>query len=96
MKVCPYFLSLFLVEAHWPLDVHMTNPPTSPSCNLQGASCTVGRFSQGRALGNTYSHLDARDIQMDLDLTLAVQVKVYIYDSLTDAAQFDLATAKPS
>jgi hypothetical protein len=96
VKVCLSFLSLVLVEAHWALDVHMLSPHTSPSRNLQGASHTVGGFSRGRALGNTYSHTDAREIQMDLDLTLAVQGKVYIYNSLIDAARFDLATAKPS
>jgi len=30
---------------------------TSPSHNLQGTSCTVGGFSCGHALGNTYMSL---------------------------------------
>ena len=59
---------------------------TSPSHNLQGASRTVRGFSWGHALENTYSHADASDLQMDLDLTIAVHGKVYIYESLVDAA----------
>jgi len=73
----------------------MISPSTSPSKNLQGASRTTGGFSRGRALGNTFNIGDAPDYEMDLDLTLAVPGKVYIYDSSSDLVDLDPTTVKP-
>ena len=64
----------------------MVSPPTSPSRNLQGASQISGGVICGRALGNVFNLGDASDLQMDLDLMLAVPGKVYIYDSASDVA----------
>ena len=77
-------------------DIHMISPPTSPSKNLQGASRTTGGFSRGRTLGNTFNIADASDYQMDLDLTLSLPGKVYIYDSRSHLADLDPITVKPS
>jgi hypothetical protein len=73
----------------------MRSPPTSPSKNLQGASRTTGGFSRGRAIGNTFNMADAPDYEMDLDLTLAVPGKVYIYDSSSELKDLDPITVKP-
>lgn len=74
----------------------MISPPTSPSKNLQGASRTTGGFSRGRALGNTFNIADAHDYEMDLNLTLAIPGKVYIYDSRSHLTDLDPTTVKPS
>ena len=76
-------------------DIHMISPPTSPLKNLQGASRMTGGFSRGRALGNTFDIADAPDYEMDLDLTLAVPGKVYIYDSCSHLRDLDPTTVKP-
>ncbi len=73
----------------------MISPPSSPSKNLQGASRTTGGFSRGRALGNTFNIADASDYEMDLDLSLAIPGKVYIYDSTSDLMELDPNTVKP-
>ena len=73
----------------------MISPPTSPYKNLQGTSRTTGGFSCGRALGNTFNMADAPDYEMDLDLTLAVQGKVYIYDSHSNLMDLDPTVVKP-
>ena len=73
----------------------MISPPISPSKNLQGASRITGGFSRGRALGNTFNVADAPDYEMDLDLTLAISGKVYIYDSHSQLADLDPITVKP-
>jgi hypothetical protein len=73
----------------------MISPPLSPSKNLQGASRTTGGFSCGRALGNTFNLADAPDYEMDLDISLAILGKVYIYDSTSDLMDLDPKTVKP-
>lgn len=77
------------------VDVHMVSPPTSPSRNLQGASRTSGGIIRGRALGNVFNLADTSDLQMDLDLTLAVPGKVYIYESVSDSVTLDPTKVKP-
>ena len=72
----------------------MISPPISPSKNLQGASQITGGFSRGCALGNTFNVADAPDYEMDLDLTLAIPGKVYIYDSHSQLADLDPITVK--
>ena len=73
----------------------MISPPTSPSKNLQGASRTTRGFSHGHALGNTFNMADAPDYEMDLDLTLAVPGKVYIYDSHSNLTDLNPTVVKP-
>ena len=73
----------------------MISPPSSPSKNLQGASRTTGGFSRGQALGNTFNIADTPDYEMDLDLSLAIPGKVYIYDSTSDLMELDPNTMKP-
>ena len=73
----------------------MISLPTSPSQNLQGASQTSGGFISGRALGNVFNLADASDLQMDLDFTLAVPGKVYIYESVSNVANLDPTKVKP-
>ena len=73
----------------------MISPPTSPSRNLQGASRTSGGFIRGRALGNVFNLADASDLQMDLDFTLVVPGKVYIYESVSNVANLDPTKVKP-
>lgn len=38
----------------------MASPSTSPSRNLQGASCITGGILRGRALGNTFNFADTK------------------------------------
>jgi hypothetical protein len=73
----------------------MISPSSSPSKNLQGASQTTGGFSCGRALGNSFNIADAPEYEMDLDLSLAIPGKVYIYDSTSDLMELDPNTMKP-
>ena len=73
----------------------MISPHTSPSKNLQGASRTTGGFSHGQALGNTFNVADTPDYEMDLNLTLSIPGKVYIYESSTDLTDLDPNTVKP-
>jgi len=73
----------------------MISPPSSPSKNLQGASRTTGGFSCGRALRNTFNIADTPDYEMDLDLSLAIPGKVYIYNSTSDLMELDPNTMKP-
>ena len=74
----------------------MKSPPVSPCHNLQGSSCTTGSIIRGQALGNAYNHADASDLRLELDLSLAIPGKVYLYDVIADSSSFDLATVKPS
>ena len=74
----------------------MKSPPVSPRQNLQGSSCTTGGIIRGRALGNAYNHADTSDLQLELDLSLAIPGKVYLYDVIADSSSFDLATVRPS
>ncbi|KAF8231621.1 hypothetical protein L208DRAFT_996232, partial [Tricholoma matsutake] len=67
----------------------------SPSLNLQGASRTTGGFTCGHALGNTFNIADAPDYEMDLDLTLSIPGKVYIYESCSDLTNLDPNMVKP-
>ena len=78
------------------LDVSMKSPPVSPRHNLQGSSRTTGGIIRGRALGNAYNHADTSDLRLELDLSLAIPGKVYLYDVIADSSSFDLATVKPS
>jgi len=73
----------------------MVSPPTSPSQNPQGASQISGGVIHGQALGNVFNLGDASDLQMDLDLMLAVLGKVYIYDSGSDVVNLDPTKVKP-
>jgi len=69
-------------------DVPMASPQTSPSRNLQGASCITGGVFRGRAYGNVFNLADSHDLKID---TVAVVVgKVHLYDSCVDPA-----TTKP-
>jgi hypothetical protein len=76
-------------------DVPMLSPPTSPSQNLQGASCTTGGFTHGRALGNMFNVADAPDYEMDIDVMLSIPGKVYIYESSSELVDLDPNTVKP-
>lgn len=73
----------------------MLSPPTSPSQNLQGASRMTGGFTRGRALGNMFNVADAPEYEMDIDLTLSIPGKVYIYESSSELADLDPKTVKP-
>jgi hypothetical protein len=73
----------------------MTSPPTSPSRNLQRASRISGGIIRGRALGNTFNLADAADLEMDMDLTISVPGKVYIYESVSDPTNLDPINVKP-
>ena len=57
-------------------------------------SRTSGGFICGRALGNVFNLADASDLQMDLDFTLAVPGKVYIYESVSNVANLDPTKVK--
>lgn len=77
------------------VDIHMTSPPMSPSRNLQGASRTSGGIIRGRAFGNVFNFADTSDLQMDLDITLAIPGKVYLYESVSDSVTLDPTKVKP-
>jgi len=74
----------------------MKSPPVSPRHNLQGFSRTTGGIIHGQVLGNAYNHADTSDLWLELDLSLAIPGKVYLYDVIADSSSFDLATVKPS
>jgi hypothetical protein len=73
----------------------MTSPPMSPAQNLQGASRTSGGIIRGRAFGNVFNFADTSDLQMDLDITLAIPGKVYLYESVSDSVTLDPTKVKP-
>jgi hypothetical protein len=87
----PFLLTLLFLLT----DVQMMSPPTSPSWNLQGASQMTEGFMHGHALGNMFNIADAPDYEMELDLTLAIPGKVYIYDSSSDLTDLGPNTVKP-
>ncbi|KAF8229356.1 hypothetical protein L208DRAFT_1075193, partial [Tricholoma matsutake] len=60
-----------------------------------GASRTTGGFTHGCALGNTFNIADAPNYKMDLDLTLSISGKVYIYESGSDLTNLDPNMVKP-
>ena len=66
----------------------MASPPTSPSCNLQGASHVTSSIIHGRAYGNVFNLADSHDVE--IDTASPVMGKVYLYDSCVDPA-----TTKP-
>ena len=74
----------------------MKSSPVSPCHNLQGSSHTTGGIIRGQALGNAYNHANTSDLWLELDLSLAIPGKVYLYDVIADSSSFDLATVKPS
>ncbi|KAF8223496.1 hypothetical protein L208DRAFT_1316507, partial [Tricholoma matsutake] len=54
-----------------------------------------GGFTHGLALGNTFNIANAPDYEMDLDLTLSIPGKVYIYESGSDLTNLDPNMVKP-
>jgi len=96
-KVSPIVIyQIYIYSKCFLTDICILSPLISPSKNLQGASQTTGGFSHGHALGNTFNIADAPDYEMDLNLTLAIPGKVYIYDSCSHLTDLDLTTVKPS
>ncbi len=68
-------------------------PPFKSIQKSPGRSQTTGGFSC--ALRNTFNIADTPDYEMDLDLSLAILGKVYIYDSTSDLMELDPNTMKP-
>ena len=63
----------------------MQSPLSSPTQNLQGASCVTGGFSHGCAQGNVFNFADAINLSSDPP-TIYQKGKILLYTSNGDVS----------